>query len=67
MQYKIVKARCRLTDGSVQMIKFSEKADSSNTCGDLKQFRKLLKGQLEAMGMKIDYILLMYEEQDGRQ
>ncbi len=67
MQYKIEKARCRLADGTIKIIKFSEKADLCNTCGDIAQFRKDLKAKLEKMGFEIEYILLMYETRDGRQ
>lgn len=71
MQYIIIKANCKFSNGQNHVITYDGDASIENVCGDIEQFRANLKAELNErlsiINTHVEKILLTYETMDGRQ
>ena len=63
MKFVIVRAQCKLSNGTTKVFRY----DAENACNDIEVFRANLKKTIEAqMEVTVLSITLAYEERDDR-
>lgn len=72
MKYVILRAICKLSNGSNYVVRYNEdKVTAENACSDVELFRAKLKEKLnnalKIMNVSVISIQLTYNEIDGRQ
>lgn len=69
MKFVIVKAQCKLSNGTTKVFRYdADNATEQNACNDIEVFRANLKKTIEAqMEVTVLSITLTYEEHDSRE
>ena len=69
MKFVIVKAQCKLSNGTTKVFRYdADNATKQNACNDIEVFRANLKNTIEAqMEVTVLSITLAYEEYGSRE
>ena len=68
MKYIIIRAQCRLSNGSIKVLRYNKNSvTEQNTCDNVDEFRANLKKSIEnSMKITVLSISLTYEEYDDK-